>query len=302
MSISSNPSVLNKLAKTIFVENFSPGMGLLTPTLFLETSTSNVENYPWTGQPPQMNALSGEVQFTPLSDANYALTNVTYASGVEFKRTELDDDQVGVLRRRIVGLAEVASQHPEKLRSDTLIAGTSALGYDGVSFYNNAHPARADEGGTQDNLLAGTGTTTTSIASDIRAAKAAMMGFKAENGEPFFGSVAPGFIVEVPPALEYPTKEALNSVLISNTSNALVGLAQVVVNMRLTDTNDWYMHAVSASKKPFVFQERDAMEFTAQESPDNDSAFEREVYRYKARARYASGYAFWQCSVKTTNA
>lgn len=299
--LSFNPSVLLKMAKTIFAENFNPTASLLMDSLFMESSSSNKEDYPWAGQPPQMTANDGEVIFTPLSDALYTLTNSVYVSGVEFKRTELDDDQTGILRRRIGALAEVAGQHPEKLRSDTIVLGTTDAGYDGVSFYNATHPARGDEGGTQSNLLTGSGTTTAALSTDIKAVKNTMLTYKAENGEPFMGGMMPQFLMEVPPLLEFPALEAVNSSLINNTDNALKGIAQVVVNPRLVDTDDWYMHAVTSFKKPFVFQERDAMEFTAQEAPTDDNAFMREVYRYKARARYAAGYAYWQCSVKTTN-
>jgi phage major head subunit gpT-like protein len=246
-----------------------------------------------------MREFKDELEFTALSDTNYTITNAIYASGVQFRRTDIDDNQMGTIRKRIQQMAVVASAHPNKLLNSLITSGTSSTCYDGAAFFANSHPARGAEGGAQDNLLAGTGTSTAAFADDFASTKAVMMGFKAENGEPFHGDgVGINFLVCVAPVLERPAREALSSQLISNTTNILAGQAEVIVMPRLAG-NSWYLFATNAAAMPFIHQDREPLEFTADES--GSDAFTKEIYKYKARVRYAQGYAYWQCAAKVVN-
>ena len=246
-----------------------------------------------------MSELKGTRHVTPLSDTGYTLNNTVYTATIEVKRTDLDDNQSGSIRRRIQQMAATASAHVNKLVINALIDGTTDTCYDGTAFFGNSHTARADEGGVQDNLLAGSGVTTAAIATDFAASKAALLGYKNEAGEPFHGDGAGSFAVVAPPGLEKNFREVLGASMISQTSNMQAGMADLIISPRLSDANDWYMLRTD-SLRGLIFQERDALEFSSLET-NTESAFMREIYSYGVRARYAAGYGFWQCATKSVN-
>lgn len=307
MSVIYTPSQFTKMARTLFMD-----ASRMQPPNYIEriatfvSSTAASEDYVWVGETQQMGELTSEVEFTGLTDASYSLSNKTYTAGLQVKRTDLTNNQTGGIQMRIRQMAEVAARLPNKLLTDALINGTSAtLGktIDGVALFHATHPARGLSG-TQSNLLTGTGTTTAALQLDIGAAVMALFKFKGENGEP----VNEGFqrfwiMYPTDAALHKSITEALNSSLVSNTSN--VSLQQfgfdLIPNSRLVDQNDWYMGVQDVEVRGLVWQQRQPLTFESQESEASDSAFVREVYRYKAREECAPGYAKWQRVVKTTN-
>ena len=196
-------------------------------------------------------------------------------------------------------MAATASSHVNKLLIDALVSGTSDLCYDGGAMFSNAHPARADEGGTQDNLLAGSGTTTAQLAADFAAAKSSMLKFKGENGEPVSGDGDIQLAVVCPPDLEKGFRETLSGAIISNTSNVQAGAAELIVSPRLVDANDWYLLRVDSTKS-LILQEREAIEFTALEG-NTDQGFLRDQYLFGVRARYSVGYGQFTAACKTVN-
>ena len=302
MSLTYSPTSLEKGLKTVFVNSFEGQTSYADQICYVESSASDKEKYEWLGQAPQMTELKGQRIVTPLTDTGYELENKIYTSTIEIQRKHLDDNQTGSVKRRIAQMAVEASGHVNKLVIDTLVNGTSAtlgLCYDGSAFFGNSHPVRADEGAVQDNLAAGTGTSTSACAVDFGIAKGTLLSFKSESGSPFHGDGGGTFAVVAPPQMEKAWNEVLGAGMISNTTNMQSGMAQLIISPRLSDVDDWYLLRTD-HLRGLIFQERDALEFAALES-NTESAFMRESYHYGCRARYASGYGFWQSAVKTVN-
>ena len=300
MSQTYAPTSLEKGLRIKFLEYFRSEVALAPQIAYVESSDSDSESYDWLGQSPAMSELIDELRITPLSNTKHTIVNKTFSAGIAVKRSDLEDNKTGSLNRRIQQLAAAAAGHSNKLLIEQLVNGTSTtLGFDGVALFSNSHPARGDEGGTQDNLLAGTGTTTAQVAVDIASAKAAMLRFKDEAGEPFAADGAMSLAVICPPDIEKPVREALNSQIISNTSNAMVGAAGIIVSPRLTDANDFYLVRTDTARS-LILQEREPIEFSALEG-SSDSGFLREQYLYKVRSRVGCGAAFWQSAVKVVN-
>jgi len=299
MSLLYSPTSLEKGLKTKFLEYFSTENSLADQLCFVETSASDKEKYEWLGQAPQMSELMGERKITPLSDAGYELTNTTYEATIAVKRNHLEDGQTGSINRRIQQMAQTASQHVNKLVIDALVNGTTDTGYDGVAFFSNSHTARGD-GAAFDNLEAGTGSTTSAIATDLATCKKTMLRFQDEAGEPFHGDSPAQFTVVAPPEMEKNFREVLGATMISNTSNMQVGAAQLIISPRLSDANDWYFLRTDNLARGLIFQQRSPIEFSALEA-NTESSFLREVYYYGVRARYCVGYAFPQCAIKCVN-
>ena len=299
MSLLYSATSLEKGLKTLFLQNFSAESTLADRLCFVESSASDKEKYEWLGQAPQMAELVGERKITPLSSTGYELENTTYESTVSISRNHLEDNQTGSIRRRIQQMAQTASAHVNKLVINALINGTSNTGYDGAAFFANSHTARGDSG-AQDNLLAGSATTTAGLATDLAAAKASMLNFLDEAGEPFHGDGDVALTVVAPPALEKNFREVLGAGVISQTDNMQSGMADLVISPRLTDADDWYVLRTDNLARGLIFQQRSPIEFSALES-NTESSFLKEVYMYGVRARYGVGYAFWQSAIKTVN-
>lgn len=268
-------------------------------------SNKESETHTWLGPAPQMQVVNDDdaVIYGDMSDTGYNLPNRVHVAGIKVKRTELDDQQYSAITRRINSLGRVAASYLNLLITNALINGTTQNGYDGVSFFNSAHPIRNKEPSTQSNIVSGSGTTTANLNTDIRTAMTRMMGFIDENGEPYDENLN-RFVIACPSALYPSMLEAVQGDLLSNTSNILANSGQlafrVIQSPRFTDANDWYMAADVDDDRPIVIQQRDPLEVSS--NIDGDDAFEREEYKFKTRWRGIAGYAHWKRAIKVTNA
>jgi phage major head subunit gpT-like protein len=61
----------------------------------------------------------------------------------------------------------------------------------------------------------------------------------------------------------------------------------------LADVSKWFLLKTDVPVRPFIFQDREPIEFKALEA-DSEEGFKREVYLYGIRARYRICYAAWQ--------
>ena len=299
-----NPTLLEKGLRNLFLREVHSRQSMLwvDKVASIVDSKANNEKYAWAGPSPSMSEFLDEQQFTPMTDTSYTITNKTFSAGLAVGRTLIEDDQLGGVRMRIADLASNALGHRNKIVSDLLVNGTTDLCYDNESFFGDAHLARADEGGTQDNLLAGSGTSNAQVQTDITTGIATIMGFTGENGEPMVENPTQWALV-APPELMGVVKEALKSQEISNTTNVrFAGMSfDIILDARLTDATDWYLLYTGGGTKPLIFQDRTPLEFSSQEQ-DSDGGFRREQYLYKVRARYNGGYSLWQYAVKFVNA
>lgn len=278
-----------------------PGPNLVQRLATIVSSSAKSETYAWFGESPQMEEFKDEVKYNGLSEATFSITNKDFARGIKVFRSEIEDDQLGIILTRVRQLADRAKKFPLKLLFDLLTNGETDTCYDGAAFYSNAHPARG-AAPAQDNLLAGTGITTAALKTDIGTAIATMKSFKDEAGEPYHEDInASDFVILCGTELEQTMREALNATIISSTSNLLQGqVGELIVNARYDQTNDWDLLYVGDAIKPLVYQERRPLEFT--EQVDGDDSFDKLVWKYRAFMRGNVGFGMWQNAVRTKNA
>lgn len=124
-----------------------------------------------------------------------------------------------------------------------------------------------------------------------------MLAFKDDQGEPML-TAATGLACVVPPTMYFTALEAINASVISNTSNVLEGAARVISLPWLTDASKWYLLKIDGVIRPFIFQDREPVEFGAL-AENSEEAFKREKFLYGVRARYAMSYGYWQYAVST---
>ena len=56
----------------------------------------------------------------------------------------------------------------------------------------------------------------------------------------------------------------------------------------------WFLMDVSRPLKPLIYQDREPVEFSAQDDIDNPQVFMKDEYLYGTRKRGAAGFGFWQ--------
>jgi phage major head subunit gpT-like protein len=304
MAVLYTPSQFLKGAKSLFIQSLaSQGPFLLSEIATVVPSGSNKETYTWLGESPQLEVENegDPLPIGSLTDTSYDLTNLKYWKGLEVKRDNLNDDQVGGIPIRIRQLAQVANRKAGALEIAALISGTTDLCYDGVALFSDSHPARKDEGGVQDNLLAGTGTSTAAVGTDINSVITKLATILAENGEPH-NEVFTELWIVAPPAMRRAFREALLAGIISNTTNVAFSDINVFTHFsaRLSAADDWYAGIRDTNPRALLWQDREPVTFEALEG-GNDQEFYREIYAYKARMRGIPGYGKWQVAAKVAN-
>ncbi|MFQ6048082.1 MAG: Mu-like prophage major head subunit gpT family protein [Phycisphaerae bacterium] len=265
-------------------------------------STSDSETYRWLGTVPRMRQWGTGRLARGLRSESYSVENLKYEATIEVDRDEIADDQTGQIRVRVGELAQRAATHKDFLISELLINGETSgyNSYDGVPFFSDSHSSGAS--GTQDNKLEYTATdpdnpTAEEFKAALKQAIAAMLAFKDDQGEPMLIS-ATGLACVVPPAMYFTALEAINASMIASTSNVLEGAARVIAFPWLSDASKWYLLKTDGVVRPFIFQDREPVEFSAL-AEGSEEAFRREKFLYGVRARYRMAYGYWQYAVRT---
>jgi phage major head subunit gpT-like protein len=130
----------------------------------------------------------------------------------------------------------------------------------------------------------------------LRNAIARLLTFKDDQGE-IMSMGATGLVAIVPPNMFVTAAEAVNATMVASTTNVLQGAARIITFPYLTGTDTWYLLKTDVAVRPFIFQDRIPLEFTALEG-QSDEGFRRDVYLYGVRARYRMTYGYWQYALK----
>lgn len=148
-------NVTPELVKALFVgfgKNFKDGLAK-APSQFSKIatvvkSTTASNTYAWLGQMPKLTEWIGKRTITAIQSHGYSIVNKSWANGVEIKRTDIEDDNVGVYSPLIEELGRSAGEQPDELVFGALKAGFSTACYDGQYFFDTDHPVGANVDGT----------------------------------------------------------------------------------------------------------------------------------------------------------
>jgi phage major head subunit gpT-like protein len=264
-------------------------------------SNSDSETYRWLGSVPRMRAWGTGRVAKGVRTESYSVENLKYEATIEVDRDEISDDKTGQIRVRTGELAQRAATHKDYLISQLLIHGDSAgfHSYDGVPFFSNNH--ESGDSGQQDNKMSADAVdpdepTTDEFKLALRRAIGIMLAFKDDRGEPMSLS-AGGLACVVPTTMYLTALEAVNSTIVSSTSNVLEGAARIISFPWLDDASEWYLLKTDGVVRPFIFQDREPVEFSALTEESNEG-FRREKFLYGVRARYRLTYGYWQYAVR----
>jgi phage major head subunit gpT-like protein len=251
----------------------------------LVPSTTDTNTYGWMNKLPKMREWTGDRLVQNASLSSYTLQNKDYEGTLALPRNAILDDQIGIFTPQADMLGNTAALWPDDLISDLIINGGTYLAFDGQYFFDVDHPVDLDDAskGIYSNYL----TTLPLNPANFQAARAAMQKFRGVDGRSL--KIVPNVLM-VPPDLEKMGREILNAMIISNTSNVLSGMAELIVNQELTVADEWYLFDCSRPIKPFVFQQRQAPVFVGPEMfPEQLSR--RKEYVYSVDSRGNAGYS-----------
>jgi phage major head subunit gpT-like protein len=261
------------------------------------------EKYRFLGNLPQVREWGTGRSLHGLATESYVAHNRRYELSLEVDADEVADDQTGQIMLRVRELGGVAASHKDYLLGTLLVNGATAnyVAYDGQMYFSAAHVS--GESGTQSNVLTPAATdadnpTLAEFKAAVQAAIARMMSFKNTKGQSL--RLTPtGLKIVVPASMYFVALEAVGATAIAATDNVMKGIAQTMHLPEVTDTDVFYLLKVDDAVRPFVFQDREPLEFE-HIGPGSEMFFKRRMHWYGVTARYAIAYGRWQYAIKNT--
>lgn len=253
-------------------------------------STTSENQYQWLGEVPGMKEWVDERTIEDLKAWDYTIKNKDWESTIAVDRNAIEDDQLGIIRPRVMSLAVAAKTHPDELVFSLLAQGFSQTCFDGQYFFDTDHPLA--DGSTQSNKI-----TLALDATGLKTALATLRRLKGWTGRPL--NLRATHLV-VPPELEWTARELLQAERdASGATNILRGaIPNIIVSPYLADTNNWFVLDASKPVKPLIFQMRKRPEFVSMDDPkQSETVFMRKEYLYGVDARYNVGYGLYQLAV-----
>lgn len=126
----------------------APGQWQQIATLMPSANASTT--YGWLGQFPKLREWVGQRSVKSMQEHGYSLTNKLYESTVGVKRTDIEDDNLGIYTPLFEEMGYAAATHPDELVFSLLGKGLSTLCYDGQNFFDTDHPVYPEVDGTGD--------------------------------------------------------------------------------------------------------------------------------------------------------
>lgn len=265
-------------------------------------STGSDEQYGWLGSMPGMREWLGDRQFKSLRSAHFTLANKEWESSLAIQKNDIDDDRLGMYGPVLSQLGMEAAHHPDELLFSLIADGESEAGFDGQFFFDTDH-AWGDSGAQSNDLTQAAATGTVPTEAEFRtayhAARAAMLGFKNDQGKLFVRPTIRPFtnlLLLVPASLEEVANQAINKTFVNSGETNIVLDKPTIVASGSIDATKIYLFNLSQMLKPFVFQARRPL---ARQMKGMDDREFKDV-KFMTDARYNMGYLAWWNAVLVT--
>lgn len=115
-------------------------------TVVQSSSASNT--YGWLGQWPGLREWVGDRVAKDMAAQAYQVLNKLFEGTVAVKRTDIEDDNVGIYTPMFSEQGRAARAHADQLVFGLLKAGETSLCYDGQNFFDVDHPVYPNADGT----------------------------------------------------------------------------------------------------------------------------------------------------------
>jgi phage major head subunit gpT-like protein len=249
-------------------------------------STSASEALVFPGFIPAPREFLGSRQFQDARDFTYTVANKEYELSMVINRKAWEDDQTGLINTRLSEMGEVWATWKDSLFTTLLANGNVSgnNGFDGVTFHSDDHSA-GTTGLTTDNnlsLTAATGTvfTVAEFQTALDNTRQAFQGFTDDTGRPYNAQALANLRVIIHPTQAKAVYEAVYQTAFTGGSGATnewgnQALQGIDVNLYQAsgDSDELYFSALGSVRKPFIYQERTALEVVILADADNVAAF-----------------------------
>lgn len=137
------PSLLSSLF-TGYKASFQNGLGMAQPqynkvaSVIKSASASNT--YGWLGQWPGFREWVGDRVIKDMEAHGYQIFNKQFESSVGVKRTDIEDDNLGVYAPMMQEMGRATAVFPDELIFPLLKAGFTTECFDGQYFFDTDHP------------------------------------------------------------------------------------------------------------------------------------------------------------------
>ena len=280
----------NKFIKAIFhdeLTNRTDSNLVELATMKVQSKAKSVE-YDWLKDFVKMTPWVAERSIASFKATNYTVTSVLQEAGISVKRVDVETDNLGLYPARVRALPDAYFMKRKQDLADLIINGGSQLGYDGVSFWNAAHPGEGPDQPAQSNTsgstLALTGTNYDTVVEEMAL-------WVDHKGEPM--EVHPTHIVVGPQNYAAARDLFGVSTQAAGGANPYFGAVEVIREPRITDAS-WYLFDFSKQLKPFILQDADLLELQTLTDASTDYVVMNDAFFYGIRARFVLAYGFWQ--------
>lgn len=277
-----------------------------TPNIWMNhaqmiNSTSASEALVFPGFIPAPREFLGSRQFQDARDFTYTVTNKEYELSMLVARKAWEDDQTGLINTRLSEMGEVWSTFKDSLFTTLLANGnvSSNNGFDGVTFHSDDHSAGTTGLTTDNNLTLAAATGTVFTVGEFQTAvdnvRQSFQGFTDDTGRPYNAQALRNLRVIVHPTQAKSAYEAVNQTAFTGGSGATnewgnQALQGIDVNLYQAsgDSDELYFSALGSVRKPFIYQERTALEIII--NAGADAVAENNGVLVLTRQRYVLTY------------
>lgn len=259
-------------------------------------SNTEEEIYAWMHQIPSVRKWNkGSPRKVHRLGVNaYRLRNEKYELTEAIEREKLEDDLLGVYGPRFDVMGRQVAKFPDRQLATLIRNGGTNLCWDGLSFFNAAHPVDPNDTGAGTFANDFTGNALTQA--NFETAYAAWASIPAENGEVM--GLQPNLLV-VPPQLRPKALSILKAGVIAVTqgggaaavTNINLDLCQVLVVPELAaDATKWYLASTDQGVMPLLHQTRADSGLISRMTDTDPAVFDLDEYITGVRIRAAFGY------------
>ena len=117
----------------------------------LVPSTGASTTYGFLGQYPALREWAGNRAINSMKEHGYSIVNKLHEGTVGVKRTDIEDDSLGIYAPLFAEMGYAAATFPDELVFGLLGRGFSTNCYDGQYFFDTDHPVAANVDGTGTN-------------------------------------------------------------------------------------------------------------------------------------------------------
>lgn len=279
------------------------GAAWVNPISMLFTSDQESETYKWLGNAPAMREWIGGRQAKGFRENGLTIANRKFEATLEIPMDWMRRDKTGQIMIRVNEMAQRAQAHWASLLTTLILAGESAVCYDGQYFFDTDH-SEGNSGSQSNDISVDIGTadkpTAAEFETGVLKAVETIMGLKDDQGEPM-NEAARQFTVMVPTPFMSAAAAALNNPIITTGSdsftNTLVNLGgfgfQMAINPRLTWTTKFAVFRSDGGVAPFIRQEEEMLKISAV-AEGSEEEFKHDRHLYGIKAMRNVGYGYWQ--------